>query len=325
MAHVVVTGPIHPAGVALLERADGVTWDYVTDPDPAAYVAHLAEADGLVLRTQPLTEAILAEAPRLRIVSRHGVGYDAVDTAALDRRDIPLAIVGDVNSRTVAEHALMLLLAASRILVQSATLTRRGDWGHRNDFGPREAHGRTLLIVGFGRIGRHLAAMARAVGCTIVAYDPHLPDTAFDGVRRATDLKAALAEADLVSVHVPKTDGALIGAAEIAGMKPDAVIVNTARGGVVDEAALAEALGAGRLRAAALDVLVQEPPPADHPLLQLDNCIVTPHSAGLTAECAARMAAVAVQNVLDHFAGRLDPALVVNAARPNREPLVPPA
>jgi D-3-phosphoglycerate dehydrogenase len=313
MTHILVAGKLHPSGLALLEEAPGVTFDYVTDPDPTAYLAYLPAAEGLVLRTQPLTSAHLASAPRLRVVSRHGVGYDAVDAAALAARGIPLAIVGDVNSRTVAEHAMMLLLAASRRLVKSATALRAGDWTHRNAFEPSELAGKTLLIVGFGRIGRHLAGLAAAFGMTVRAHDPYLDASAFEGVEHAPDLAAALAGCDCVSIHVPKTDGALIGAAEIAAMKPGAVIVNTARGGVVDEAALAEAIASGQIGAAGLDVLSHEPPEADEPLLALDNVIVTPHSAGLTRECAERMATVSVRNVLDHFEGRLDPALVVNS------------
>ncbi len=312
MPHMVIAGPVHDAGLALVDDAPDVTFDYVPDTDPTAYRVHLPKADGLVLRTQPLTAADVASAPRLRIVSRHGVGYDAVDVAALDARSIPLAIVGDVNSRTVAEHAMMLLLAASRKLVDSANRFRAGDWAQRNAFAPREIFGKTLLIIGYGRIGRYLAVLADAFGVRVLAYDPFIAADAFGDVERVTDLRQGLASSDLVSIHAPKGDDVLIGAAELASMKPDAVIVNTARGGQIDEAALADALRTGRIGAAGLDVLADEPPPADHPLLRLDNAILTPHTAGLTQECAQRMAIVSIRNVLDHFNGRLDPALVVN-------------
>jgi D-3-phosphoglycerate dehydrogenase len=135
-------------------------------------------------------------------------------------------------------------------------------------------------------------------------------------VTPAPDLPAALAAADVVSVHVPMADGPVLGRAELARLKPDAVVVNTARGGVVDEAALAEALAAGQLGAAGLDVFGAEPPPADHPLVVAERVVLSPHNAGLTAESAERMAVAAAQNVLDHFAGRLDPALVVNLKPP---------
>jgi D-3-phosphoglycerate dehydrogenase len=179
--------------------------------------------------------------------------------------------------------------------------------------------GKTLLIIGYGRIGRHLATMASAFGMKIVAYDPYLAAKGWpDGqVACADDLSVALAVADFVSVHIPKADKPIIGAAELAGMMRGAIIVNTARGGIVDEAALADALRSGQIAAAALDVFDAEPPSADHPLLAFDQVILTPHTAGLTAEAAERMAVSSVQNVLNFFAGKLDPALVVNAAAIN--------
>lgn len=312
MPHMVIAGPVHAAGLALLDGLSHVTFDYVPDSDPDAYRRHLPQADGLVLRTQPLTAADVAAAPRLRIVSRHGVGYDAVDVAALDARGIPLAIVGDVNSRTVAEHAMMLLLAASRRLVDSVIRFRAGDWAHRNAFASRELFGKTLLIIGYGRIGRHLAKLAQAFGVRVLAYDPFIGSDDFDEVERVAGLHEGLARADLVSIHAPKGEEILIGAPELAAMQPGAVLVNTARGGQIDEAALAEALISGEIGAAALDVLAEEPPAAHHPLLALDNAIITPHTAGLTRECAERMAIVSIRNVLDCFDGRLDPKLVVN-------------
>jgi len=312
MPHVVVAGPLHEAGIALLEAAPEVTFDHVTDADPRAYLSALPRADGLVLRTQPLGAAEVAAAPGLGIVARNGVGYDAVDVAALDARGIPLAVVGDVNARTVAEHAMMLVLAASRRLVKSAAALRAGDWAHRNAYESREVDGKTLLIVGYGRIGRRLGVLARAFGMRVLAHDPFCPADAFEGAERAPDLAAALAVCDAVSLHVPRTGGAVLGAAELGVLKPGAVVVNTARGGLIDEAALLDALDAGRVGAAALDVLETEPPAPDHPLLSHPDVTVTPHSAGLTRECAVRMATVTVQNVLDHFAGRLNPDLVVN-------------
>jgi D-3-phosphoglycerate dehydrogenase len=325
MPHVTVAGPLHEAGIALLEAAEDVRFDHVTDADPAAYAAHLPKTDGLVLRTQPLTAAQIAQAPALSVVSRHGVGFDAVDADALAARGIPLAIVGDVNSRTVAEHAFALLLAVSRDIPRSAAALRGGDWGWRNRFTARELDGKRLLILGYGRIGRALALRARAFGMTVAAYDPHLPADAFAGAEREADLPGALARADAVSLHLPGGAAPLIGAAELARMKPDAVLVNTARGGLVDEAALADALRAKRLRAAALDVLGDEPPAQEHPLLSCETALITPHSAGLTAECAQRMAEMSVRNVLDRFAGRLDPALVVNGVRTQGTPPMPTA
>lgn len=297
-----------------------MTFDYVEEISEPSYQAYLPKADALVIRTQPLSAASIAKAPGLQIVSRHGVGYDAVDVPALNARGIPLCIVGDVNSSGVAEHAMMLVLAATHRLIAADRATRRGDWAWRNGLQTHEVAGKRLLILGFGRIGQKLAGLARAFGMEVHAHDPYIPAEQWpaSAVRDAT-LAEALAEADAVSLHLPRGEGHVLGAAELALMKPTAVVVNTARGGLVDEVALAEALRAGRLGGAGIEVFEAEPPGKDHPLFGLDQAVLTPHNAALTVECAERMALASVQNVLDFFAGRLDPALVVNRAAVGRK------
>ena len=314
MPYVLVAGKLHTSGLALLERAEGVTFTHVEEISEASYQPWLEQADAVVIRTQPMGAASIAKAPRLQIVSRHGVGYDAVDVAALNARKIPLCIVGDVNSVSVAEHAMMLILACVKRLIRSDRSVRQGPWGWRNTLEQSEVAGKTLLILGYGRIGRHLARMAAAFGMEIVAYDPWAlahgwPEGA---ARPVATLEEGLALADVISVNLPKADRPILGAGELALVRRGAVIVNTARGGIVDEGALAEALTSGQVGAAGLDVFDAEPPAADHPLLGFDQVILTPHTAGLTAEAAERMAISSVQNVLDCFAGRLDPALIVN-------------
>ncbi|MCC5973751.1 MAG: 3-phosphoglycerate dehydrogenase [Rubellimicrobium sp.] len=314
MPHLVIAGKLHAAGLELARAAPGVTLDYVEDVSEAALLAHLPKAEALVLRTQPLTAASVAQAPHLRIVSRHGVGYDAVDLAALTARGIPLAIVGDVNSVSVAEHAMMLLLAAAkRALRGHRAVAEPGGWGWRNRFEGVELAGKRLLIVGFGRTGRHLARMAAAFGMEVRACDPVLAAKGWpEEAVRSVDLAEGLGWADAVSVHVPGGARPLLGAAELALLRPGAILVNTARGGVVDEGALVEALDGGRIGAAGIDVFVTEPPEAGHPLARFDQVILSPHIAGMTAESAERMAVVAVRNALDGLAGRPDPAMIVN-------------
>lgn len=316
MPHVLVAGKIHPDGLALLTDAPGVTVESIEDRATDAYLSGLPKADGLLLRTQPLDAAAIGSAPNLKIVARHGVGYDAVDVDTLNSRGIPLAIVGDVNSRTVAEHAMMLMLACAKRLTISDRSVREGQWTYRDNFEPIELHQRTLLICGFGRIGRHVAAMATGFGMSILAYDPFLSAEAIRaaGAEPADDLDAALKRADIVTLHAPKMSGeALLGAEQLTRLRPHAIVINTARGGLIDEDAMLAALSAGALAAAGLDVMAAEPPVAGDPLLASNRVILTPHSAGLTIECARRMAMVAAQNILDYFAGTIDPALVVNA------------
>lgn len=316
MHHVLVAGRLHPAGIDVLSAATGVSFRLVDEVSLESYAPHVAEADAVLLRTQPMTADVIAAAPRLKIVSRHGVGYDAVDVKALNDRRIPLAIVGDVNSRAVAEHALMLMLAAARRTVAHDRAARSGQWNVRNAFDTVELDGKRLLVLGLGRIGRRVAELGRAFGMRISAYDPFVPDDTMDRLEIAPcrSLTDGLGQADFVSLHMPGNFGTpLIGADELAAMKPGAILVNAARGGLVDEAALDSALNAGHLAAAGLDVLADEPPAPDHPLLANPRVVISPHAAGLTAECAARMAVASVRNILDHFAGALDPALVVNA------------
>lgn len=319
MPHVLVAGKLHPSGIALLASASGVTYDYVEEVSEPSYAPLIDRADGLVIRTQPLSAPTVALASHLRIVSRHGVGYDAVHLPSLNERGIALAVVGDVNSVSVAEHSMMLLLALAKRTIRADRSVRSKDWGWRNGLEASELAGKRLLIVGYGRIGRHLARMASGFGMEIKAYDPYLERSGWpEGpVASATDLMAALAWADAVSVNAPKGERAIIGAAELSAMKPSAVLVNTARGGVVDEGALVAALSSGQIGGAGLDVFEDEPPAPDNLLLGFDQVILSPHIAGLTAECGERMAISSVQNVLDFFAGHIDPALVVNGGHLN--------
>ncbi len=314
-SRVLVAGKVHDAGIALLRRRPDIAVDFVEAVTTEAYRPFLANADAILIRTQPMTAAEIALAPKLKIVSRHGVGYDAVDVAALNARSIPLAIVGDVNSRAVAEHTLMLMLAAARRTVAHHVASTTGHWNERNRFDSTELDGKSLLVLGFGRIGRRVAELAKAFGMVVTAFDPFVTDeqAAALGVAHAPDMTSTLAMADYVSVHMPGGQGPMIGAAELACMKSSAIIVNAARGGIIDEHALDAALRQRRLRAAALDVLVEEPPAQDHPLLSNPFITISPHNAGLTEECAMRMAIAAAQNILDRLDGKLNQKLVVNA------------
>ncbi|MCP1197566.1 hydroxyacid dehydrogenase [Acetobacter senegalensis] len=315
MPHILVAGHLHSAGIALLDRTPNVTYDYIEEISEDSYAPFIADADALVLRTQPLSAATVARAPKLKIVSRHGVGYDAVDLHALDVRGITLCIAGDVNSVSVAEHAMTLILACAKYLVRADQAVRDGQWQWRNRLMAGEVGGRRLLILGYGRTGRHLATMAAGFGMDIRAYDPYLAAQGkwpTGAVGNVDTLHEGLEWADIISVNVPKGDRPLLGVAELRHVRPGAILVNTARGGVVDEVALTEALSSGRIAAAGLDVFDPEPPSTHNPLLDMDQVILTPHIAGLTTQAAERMAVYSVKNVLDFFAGALDPALIVN-------------
>lgn len=314
MPHVLVAGRLHLSGRALLDAAPGLTVRYIEEISEPSYAPHIGEADALLIRTQPLTAPTVAKGERLKIVSRHGVGYDAVDVAALNARGIALAVCGDVNSHSVAEHASMMILAATKRALRADAAVRSGPWEWRNRLESRDLRGRNLLLVGFGRIGRHTATMMAGFGMTIRAHDPHLFEHGWPAgdVAPVADLHEGLAWADAISVSAPKSDRPLLGAAEFAAMKPGVIVVNTARGGIVDEAALVAALESGKVGAAGLDVFEEEPLPPDHPLARFDQVLLSPHIAGVTDGAAERMATGSAQNILDFFAGKIDPALVVN-------------
>ncbi len=315
MAHVLVAGPLHPSGRAILDAASGVTVTYVEETSEASLAAAIPDADAVLLRTQPMSATTVALAPNLRIVSRHGVGYDAVDVAALNDRNVALAVCGDVNSTSVAEHAVMLMLAASKRVVLGDASVRNGPWEWRNQLQSEDIFGRTLLQIGYGRIGRHITRMMSAFGVTSIAYDPYLNQSGWPAgdVKPVETLVAGLARADLVSISIPGAAQPIIGAAELAAAKDGVILVNTARGGIVDETALANALTSGKVAAAGLDVFETEPVPQSNPLIGLRQVILSPHIAGLTQGSAERMAVGSARNILDFFAGSLDPDLIVNS------------
>ncbi len=312
--HLLVAGKLHPSGEALLRElpARGVSVDYVEEVSEPSYAPLIARADALVIRTQPLSAATIAQATRLKVVSRHGVGYDSVDLQALNARGIALTIVGDVNSVSVAEHAMMQLLACAKRVLAADHSVRGHDWGWRNRLEQQEISGKNLLILGYGRIGRHLARMAQGFGMSVKAHDPFLERAGWpEGPVAPVSLEEGLAWADCISVHIPKGVRPAIGATEIARMKPGVILANTARGGVVCEQALADALATGQVGAAGVDVFDTEPPESS-PLFAQRNALLSPHIAGLTAECGERMAIASIHNALDYLTGSIDRHLIVN-------------
>ena len=316
LAVVLVVGRVRPEGLRLLEARADVSVEVLEEPSAETILEAMPRANALVVRTAPITAAMIDAVPGLKVVSRNGVGYDNVDLPALNRRRIPLAVAATANRVAVAEHAFHMLLELAKHGRAFDAAVRRSDWGARHGRVPVELAGRTLLVVGFGRIGRELASRARAFGMRVLAHDPFVPESvmAEAGCEPAADLDAALTESHAVSLHLPLGEATrgLIGRERLRLMRRDALLVNTARGGLVDEAALAEALREGEIAGAGLDVFEDEPPPPDHPLLGLQNVLLSPHVAGVTQEASVRMAVESAENALAGLDGRLDPTTVVN-------------
>ena len=316
MPKVLVIQPIHDEGMAVLRARSDVTFDMIDGSSIAEMQSKIADADGVAIRTVQLPGEVLACAGSLKIVSRHGVGYDNVDLDHLNQRGIPLAIAADANASSVAEHVMFMMLHLAKRGFQYDRATRDGNWAIRNSLDVVDIGGRRVLVIGFGRIGREVAKRCQAFGMEISVYDPFVTAEAIQaaGCRPADDFRVVLSETDVLTVHMPLSDDTryLIGKAELSALPSHALVINCARGGIVDEAALYQALTSGGIAGAGLDVFEEEPPTVDHPLFALENVILSPHSAGLTLECAKRMAVSTIRNVLAGLDGTLDPAMVVN-------------
>jgi phosphoglycerate dehydrogenase-like enzyme len=314
---VLVLDSISEAGLSLLRDHPDIELDHVPDPDSVDLVPRLREAEALIVRARHLSPKQWSAATRLRIVSRHGVGCDNVDFERMAAMGVTVAIAADANYISVAEHAFALMLGACRDLRRADQAARSGAWASRDSLGTREVNGADVLVVGYGRIGQAFAARARAFGASITVVDPALPTDAAlpEGMRLATDLPAAVGAADIISLHLPAIPATrnLFDAALLARCRPGAILVNTGRGGIVDEVALCAALDDGRPGFYATDVLADEPPPSEHPLLARPDVLLTPHSAAMTAEGAERMAVGSATNVIDFLHGRLPPRMVAFA------------
>jgi D-3-phosphoglycerate dehydrogenase len=286
-------------------------------PDPAAWANLLPGTEAICVRLTRITRAMLEAAPNLKIISRHGVGLDNIDVAAATERGVIVATIGLANAPAVVEHTIAMMYALAKRLPEYDRAVREGDWQRgRTQLGAMDVAGRTALIIGLGRIGSRLAKALNALGLKCLGVDPAYTVAEIEamGCEPVADFRAALPRADFVTVHCPLQDDTrgMVGAAELALMKPSAYLINCARGGIVDEAALLEALDSGRIKGAALDVLVSEPPRPDDPLLACDQVILTPHSAAATPETQTRSSIAVAQNVLDCFDGHLDEGNVVN-------------
>lgn len=321
---VLLTEPIDASGMQMLREECEV----VLSPEPTleALLRLAPEADAFIVRAGPCPRELMAAAPALKVIGKHGVGVDNIDIPAATELGIPVFSTPGTNAEAVAEMALALMLALARRLFDAhRVVTENRYLTGRQAYLAVEMEGKTLGLVGVGRIGTILAKMcASAFDMRVVAFDPYVtvpPALPVGKIEMLSALDDLLAVADFISVHVPltpKTRG-IIGAEQLAKMKRTAYLVNTSRGAVVDEAALAEALREGLIAGAGIDVFAQEPTPAEHPLFDLDNVILSPHIGGQTAESMQKMARAVVQGVLEVLHGGR-PANLLNPAVYERRP-----
>ena len=294
--HVLIAQPIDPVATPRLES---IGFDVRTAPssDPRVILGEVGWADALIVRNFRVDAHMLSVARQLKVIAVHGVGTDSIDLEAATKYGIVVFNTPDSNYQSVAEHTMALVLALAKRLVVAREGLLAGDYAVRYRAEPFDLDGKTIGLVGFGRVGRAVGQLASAFGMRVIVFDPSLtgPDVLPPGYHRAAELDELLAGADVVSLHVPLTPETrgMINARSLSLMKRSAMLINTARGALVDERALEAALRLEQIAGAGLDVFTVEPVPANHPLLRLDQVVATPHVAGASGG-ALRRAAIAI-------------------------------
>ena len=319
---VLMTEPLQPVGVAVFEqepaievvRPGGLTEEDLIDA--------VAGVEGIAVRSARLTPRVLAAARDLRAVARHGVGFDNVHVPSLNERGIPLLLAVNANAVSVAEHTMFFMLSLAKRGREYERAARNGDFSFRSAPVAIDIAEKSMLIVGFGRIGTRLAPRALAFDMKVYVYDPYV---SADQIRAAgcvpvQDLHEVLPEVHFVTVHCPLNDETrgLIGRTELDRMHAESFVINCARGGIVDEEALCGALAEGRIAGAGIDVYVHEPPAEDNPLLSSDRVYLSPHSAGVSVEAARRMSFETADNLVNALKGNIREEALANPPGPSR-------
>ena len=303
MAKVVVTEQIDPVGVALLKAAGHEVVELDMKGGLSVDPARVGDADALLVRIVEVEKPLIESCPNLKLISKHGVGVDNIDVDAARAKGVAVTIAPGANSDSVAEHAFAMLMALAKNLPTVCAKYRAIGFGAKNCAPGIEITGKTLGIIGCGRIGSRIAKMAHGgFDMKVLAYDPYITE-APEGVELVSDRDCVFAESDFVTLHPvlnKETEGS-VGAREFALMKPGCIFINCGRGPLIDEQALIDALQSGHLGGAGLDVTAQEPCPPESPLFAMPNVLLTPHYAPTTREAAAAVSRVAAQNVIDFF------------------------
>lgn len=301
MAKVVISHRLHDDGMAVLEKA-GVEVVITNSGDPKVMLPELKDADGVIIRIGSIDRETMEQCPNLKVIGRPGVGVDDVDVKAATELGIPVVIAPGANTRSVAEHAMAMMFACAKDMMRSDKEMRKGNFGIRSSYKAFELLGKTLGLIGYGHIGSVFADMAKGIGMNVIVYDPFVKKEAVEekGYGYREDMRDVLKEADVVSLHTPLTPQTrnMIGEAELKLMKKDSILINCARGGIVDEEALNKALDENWIHSAGTDVVVHEPiDPAD-PIFSHDNIVVSPHMAGQTREAASGVATLAAEGTV---------------------------
>ena len=307
---------LHEEGQKLLFARDDIEPITIMSADENEILEAARDVHGITVRTANISRKIIENSKNLKVVSRHGVGYDSIDVEALNDCNIPLAIAAHSNMISVAEHAMFMLLALSKNVLYYDNFARKADWTTRWDIRAWDLAEKSLLVIGYGRIGSKLVKRALAFDMDVYVYDPYVDETTIkkSGAHYVDDFKSILPQMDAVTLHCPKTKETtdMFSTQEFEAMKSTSILINCARGGIVNEKALYDALTNNKIRSAGLDVYDDEPSTSSNPLFSLDNILLSPHIAGVTQEATIRMSKQAVQNVLDVFDNKVDPDVIIN-------------
>ena len=317
MDKIAIIGPHHQEGWGVLQKMRFDVFE-ITDLSKKNLIKELIDVEGIALRTTKLDEEILSICSKLKIVARHGVGYDSVDINYLNQKKIALAITGTSNAVSVAEHVMTMFLNLAKNIDKSNILTKKGDFDKKADLPDFfELYKKNILILGFGRIGQALAKRCLGFEANIYVYDPFVDKEIIETNKcNKIDFVDGLNLADFISIHMPlnKETKYSIAKKELKQMKENCILVNTARGGIINEKDLIWALTNKKIYGAGLDVFETEPPLKDNPLFQLDNVLLTPHNAALTLECRKRMAVETCENIVYYLTNsdRLNKNNIIN-------------
>ena len=302
----VLTQAVCPEGMRMLEDAAEVV--VANAPDPNGYLDLMNDADAIIVRIASCDGHVIENSPNLKVIGRTGVGYDSVDVKKATELGIPVVITPGANSRSVAEHTVAFMFALAKNLCESQDGMKKGNWKIRDAGKAIELEGKTVGIIGLGHIGCIVGDISRAIGMETIAYDPVLDKDTIEGrgCRYCGSLEQLLSAADFITVHVPliPSTANMISMKELSLMKESAFLINSSRGGIVNERDLVEALRNGVIAGAALDAFCEEPPSAGNPLLSCPNLIITPHSAAQTKEAVVKMARMCIEGCLAVLNGR---------------------
>ena len=313
---ILIIQPIHKAGIELLENNSDYEVELIENVDDKDIKSKIAECDGLSIRTAKLSSELINVSKKLKIISRHGVGYDNIDLKSSKEKDITLAITATANAVAVAEHVIFMLLNISKRKDMYDKTVREGNFTNRNKL-PKtiELWKKNILIAGFGRIGQSLIKRCKGFEMNVFVYDPFISKkkiAEFGGIK-VEDLKETVKSMDAISLHMPLNEKTknIINLDLIKTMKKNCIIINAARGGIINEQDLNKALNENLIFGAGLDVFETEPPKEDNPLLKNNKVFLSPHTATFSEECMIRMGKETVQNIIDFFEKKLDKSKII--------------